>query len=171
MLPLVRIIVRAADDVEITVDGELLLTGPIDRASLGRVLGTIVAEQRVPVRVELTEADGRRFSDIITPVPQRSAFAPPDEPPPPLSARSHASTPPTSATRSHWAPPELHRIEAGGFVPGEDVAVGIIVRSSSADPHGIAHALIDAAELPAHGLGVLLFGFVSGTIHREQVLR
>lgn len=168
VLPVVQVTVRAADDVEITVDGELLLSGPIDRSSLGRVLGTIVTERGVPVRVELTETDGRRFSDIITPVTRRSTFAPPEEPTPPIAARAHASTPPTPA-RSPWAPPRLHRIEAGGFVPGEDVAVAIITHSASADPQGIAHALIDEGELPEHSLGVLLFGFVSGTIHREQV--
>lgn len=169
MLPIVRVVVRTADDVEISVDGELLLSGPVDRASLGRVLGAIVTDRGVPVRVELTEADGRRFSDIITPVPRRSPFAPPEESPPPLPATAHASAPGPATRRSPWAPPALHRVEAGGFIPGEDVAVAIIARSTSADPQGTARALVDEAELPEHSLGVLLFGFVSGTVHREQV--
>ena len=170
VLPVLHVTVRAADDVEITVDGELLLSGPVDRSSLGRVLGTIVAERGVPVRVELIEIDGRRFSDIITPVTRRSTFASPEEPAPapPIAVRAHASAPPVAA-RPPWAPPRLHRIEVGGFVPGEDVAVAIITHSASADPLGIVHALIDEGELPEHSLGVLLFGFVSGTIHREQV--
>lgn len=154
------------------MDGELLLSGPVDRASLGRVLGAIVTERGVPVRVELTEADGRRFSDIITPVPRRSPFAPPEEgtapralPVPPVPAVSAVGL----RERSPWAPPRLHRVEAGGFIPGEDVAVAIIARSSSAGPDGVARALVDEAELPKHSLGVLLFGFVSGTVHREQV--
>ncbi len=170
VLPVVRVVVRADDEVEITIDGELLLSGPVDRASLGRVLGAIVTERGV-VRVELTEADGRRFSDIITPVPRPSTFAPPHEPAPPIPAAAHASAAAPSPARSPWAPPRLHRIEAGGFVPGEDVAVAIIARSASADPHGVAHALIDEGELPEHSLGVLLFGFVSGTVHREQAPR
>lgn len=171
VLPVVRVTVLAADQVEITVDDELLMSGPIDRASLGRVLGAIVTDRGVPVRVELSEADGRRFSDIITPVPRRSEFAPPEEVPPPQSATTHVSAPADASTVSPWAPPRLHRIEAAGFIPGEDVAVAIIVRSSSADPQGTAHALVDETELPEHGLGVLLFGFISGTIHREQVSR
>lgn len=171
VLPLVRVIVRAPDDVEITIDGELLLSGPIDRASLGRVLGTIVAERRVPVRVELTEADGRRFSDIITPVPQRSVFAPPELPLPPVPASTHVSAPAHTRVGSLWAPPQLHRVEVGGFIPGEDVAIAIITRSSSTDPHGTARAVVDTAELPEHGLGVLLFGFISGTIYHEQLPR
>lgn len=170
VLPVVRVTVLAADQVEITVDDELLMSGPIDRASLGRVLGTIVTNRGVPVRVDLSEVDGRRFSDIITPVPRRSTFAPPEEVPPPLAAMTHASVPAVASTVSPWAPPRLHRIEAAGFIPGEDVAVAIIVRSSSADLQGTAHALVDEAELPEHSLGVLLFGFISGTIHREQVL-
>lgn len=172
VLPVVHVTVRPANDVEITVDGELLLSGPVDRASLGRVLGAIVTERGVPVRVEITEIDGRRFSDIITPVPRRSAFAPLEEPPSPIPATAHASTPtPAIAPGRSWVPPMLHRVEAGGFVPGEDVAVAIITRSCSADPAGVARALVDEAELPEHNLGMLLFGFVSGTIHREQVPR
>lgn len=173
VLPVVRVLVRTADEVEITVDGELLLSGPVDRASLGRVLGTIVSDRGVPVRVELTEADGRRFSDIITPVTRRSTFAPPEKPSPPIPASSHASVPlaPNSTPRPSWVPPTLYRVEAEGFIPGEDVAVAVIARSTSADGTGIARALVDEVELPEHGLGVLLFGFISGTIHREQVGR
>ena len=149
VLPRIAVTVRAADDVEIRIDDELLASGPIDRASLGRVLTALVSERAVPCRVEITEADGRRFADIVTPVPRPSRFAPPapEAPPPP--------------------PPTLHRVEGDGFVPGEDVGVAIMLRTSSADGTGHAGALLEDRELPEGHHGVLLFGFVSGTIHLE----
>lgn len=152
VLPVIAVTVQAADHVELRIDGEFLASGPIDRASLGRVLTAIVSEQGVPCRVELTEADGRRFVDIVTPVPV-SRFAPPE---------------PAVAIPPRPAPPTLHRVEGDGFVPGEDVGIAIIVRSASADPSGRAHALIADRELSTGHRGVLLFGFESGTIHLEH---
>lgn len=51
-----------------------------------------------------------------------------------------------------------------GFVPGEDVAVAVIVRHASATATGTARHLLDQAELGPDGRGeVLLFGRISGT--------
>ncbi|MFB7251228.1 hypothetical protein [Microbacterium sp. NPDC056234] len=150
-----QITVRSDDQVEVTVDGDVWVAGPIDRDSLGRVLGTIVSEKDVPVRVELTEADGRRFADILTPRTRRSVFAPPTDDN-------------ESADRTKLAP-LLRRIEAAGFVPGEDVGIAIITRAGSAGHDGIARTIVDTRDLPDGHLGVLLFGFVSGTISHDHL--
>lgn len=154
VLPLIAVAVKSAAEVTISVDGVFIASGPIDRASLGRVLTALVAEQGVPCRVELTEADGRRFADIVTPVPPSSRFAPPQ---------------PTPVVPPRAAPPSLHHIEGEGFLPGEDVGVAVVIRSGSADPAGHARALIEDRELPSGHFGVLLFGFESGTLHREEL--
>lgn len=155
ILPLVQITVRSDEQVEVTVDGDVWVAGPLDRGSLGRVLGTIVAEKDVPVRVELTEADGRRFADILTPRTRRSVFAPPAEDDEP-------------ADRAKLAP-LLRRVEAAGFVPGEDVGIALITRTGSAGHDGIARTIVDTRDLPDGHLGVLLFGFVSGTISHDDL--
>lgn len=55
-------------------------------------------------------------------------------------------------------------LEATGFVPGEEVAVAVILRHGSAGPGGRARALIDRAEIPDPDTAeVVLLGRISGT--------
>lgn len=149
---------RRGGEVEVSVDGEMWVSGSMDRAALGRVLGTIVTDKDVPVRVELTEADGRRFVDILTPRARRSPFAPP------VPADESGIE---RAEARHQVVPSLRRIEAPGFVPGEDIGIAIITRTSSAGHDGIARTIVDERDLPDGHLGILLFGFVSGTISHD----
>ncbi len=175
VLPVIRVVVRSDDDVEVSVDGITLVSGPISRSALGAVVSSIVAERAVPVRVELTEADGRQFADIVVPEPPRSAFAPPATTAPAVASTAAPAlvpvTPPPAASPTGITPPLLYRVEGSGFIPGEDVAVAIIVRAASADHRGVANALVDARELPAETGGVLLFGYISGTITRDGIRR
>ncbi len=155
VLPIVRATVQTDEHVEVTLDGRMWVTGPIDRSSLGLVLGTIVADQGCPVRVEIIEPDGRRFADIITPV-ALSRFAPPQ----------HGNS--TTAAPEPQEETQLREIDGSGFIPGEDVGLAVIVSASSADHSGRARATIEAANLPS-GLGVLLFGFISGTVVHDGI--
>lgn len=173
VLPVIRVVVRSDDDVEVSVDGTTLVSGTISRSALGAVVSSIVAERAVPVRVELTEADGRQFADIVMPEPPRSPFAPPAATPA-VSAAAPALVPvppPPAASPTGITAPLLYRVEGDGFIPGEDVAVAIIVRAASADHRGVAQALIDSRELPAESGGVLLFGYISGTLTRDGIRR
>ena len=173
VLPIVRVLVRSNDDVEVSVDGEVQVSGPISRSALGQVVSTIVAERGVPVRVELTEADARQFADIVLPEPARSVFAPPPTAPAPTTAPPAPTPvpPPPAASPVGVTPPLLYRVSGEGFVPGEDVAVAVIVRATSADQEGIAQALVDSRELPEQAGGVLLFGYISGTLTHEGIRR
>jgi len=166
VLPIVRVFVRSDDDVKVSVDGEVQVSGPISRSALGQVVSAIVAERGVPVRVELTEADGRQFADIVLPEPARSVFAPPPTAPAPTPVPPPPASSPVGVT-----PPLLYRVSGEGFVPGEDVAVAVIVRATSADQEGIAQALVDSRELPEQAGGVLLFGYISGTLTHEGIRR
>lgn len=60
--------------------------------------------------------------------------------------------------------PRLREVTGSGFVPGEDVAVCIILRSASSDADGRARALVDEREIPPASEGVVLFGYISGTL-------
>ncbi|MGO1506685.1 MAG: hypothetical protein ACTHW5_01420 [Microbacterium sp.] len=140
----------------VTVDGVMLMQGPIARDALGRVLSAIAEDKRSPIRAEVHESDGRVFADIITP-PPRSRFAPPPATSP--------VPPPVPVVRR----PSLVEVSGQGFVPGEDVAVLVIVAHTSAAGNGLARAILEPERLPDDVRDVLLFGEVSGTIVRQGV--
>lgn len=175
VLPVIRVVVRSDDEVEVSIDGQLLVSGPNRRANLGGVVSAIVNERGVPMRIELTESDGRQFADIILPEPARSQFAPPPvgHAPwaPPVAAPATPVPPAPAATPVGASTPIVYQIEGSGFIPGEDVGVAIIMRTTSADQYGLARALVDSREMPAGQLGVLLFGFISGTLAQEGTRR
>lgn len=60
--------------------------------------------------------------------------------------------------------PRLAEVTAGGFVPGEDVAVATIVCHTDATGTGEARTLIDLDDLPDGTHEVILFGRISGTL-------
>ena len=70
------------------------------------VLDRLTDQRRSPVRVEVREADGTVFTDIITPSRRRAVPEPPGRP---------------------AAPAPLPVLYGDGFVPGEDIAVAVIV--------------------------------------------
>ena len=73
-----------------------------------------------PIRVEVREADGPVFTDLITARPRRAL----PEPKPAVKAK------PTPGL------PVFHQVEGDGFVPGEDVAVATIISHTDATGTG-----------------------------------
>lgn len=159
-LPLVEVTETEDGTASVRLDGHAVVAGRIDRADLGRMLSAL-AEQHGPIRVELTDATGRRFFDVLHPPTRPSPFAPPLPPPTPL--------PHPAIAASTAAGPRLVEVVAAGFVPGEDVEVAAIVLSSSAAPDGTARGLLDLARLPDGARGIVLLGAVSGTITVEYL--
>lgn len=151
-LPLVVATVQENGETHVAVDGIMLLEGPIERDALGRVLSAIAEDKQSPIRAEVHEAGGRVFADIITPPAPRSRLAPPPNHP------AQAPVP---------APPALVEFYGQGFVPGEDVAIAVIVSRTSAAGTGFARALMERGQLPGPVTDVLLFGEISGTIVRQ----
>ncbi len=148
-----------ADDgtMTVAVDGQAHEPGPFAppwrRESFADLLDQISSERRCPVRVEVREADGTMFTDIITPARRRQP-SPEPEPEP-------AAVAPRPETGGH----ALVAVRGEGFVPGEDVAVAIIVAHSDAALDGTAHGLLtpeQAAQAPTGE--VILLGRVSGTL-------
>ena len=83
------------------------------------------------------------FTDIITPSRRRPAPEPPTTP----------------------AAPALPVLNGEGFVPGEDVAVAIVIAHGDAAPDGTMRGLIEAAQLAASPTReVILLGRVSGAV-------
>lgn len=146
VLPQILLEAVSDDLLIVTVNGDKLAATPIARSEVAATVTEFVARLGSPTRVEVRELDGGTHADILTPPREqpRSRFAPPE----------HAEEP--------VQVPGLMEFNAEGFVPGEDVAVAVVLRHTSADHTGTARALIDRNETaPVQG-EVVLLGRISG---------
>lgn len=149
-MPVIRFTVHDDGTMSATVDGETLAPpvaeGTWRRGSFARIVDQVTAERTIPARVDVTEADGSVFTDIITAVARKTTPAtPPPEPAAVAAAR-------------------LLEVTGEGFVPGEDIAVCRIIRHTDATSTGTARALLDLTHDhldPADE--VVLVGRISGT--------
>ena len=157
-IPLVVLDVSEDGTVAVTIDGKPLdpepFAPPWRRSSFGQIIDLATNDRTTAVRVEVREADGTSFTDIIAPRRRRATQSKPEaEKPAPL--------------------PVFLTVEGDGFVPGEDVAVGVITGHTEAAGTSSARALIDPAQLSADTscgvVEVLLFGRFSGTVVVERV--
>ncbi|MHA6750839.1 hypothetical protein ACX31A_08045 [Dermacoccus nishinomiyaensis] len=126
-----------------------------ERSQFGQIIDHTTDNRRLPVRVEVHEADGSTFTDIL-PATARPTTTPKDD-------SQHEKPKYRGAPRRKTAAPiELNATE--GFMAGEDVAVALIVSHTNALPDGSVRALIDPTLVEATGAReVILFGQVSGT--------
>lgn len=157
VLPNVRVIVTDTGTLDVTVDGAVFSPPPRGqwtRGTFADLLDAVTKDRTVAVRIEVREADGSVFTDLIH--PRKRTRAP--EPEPPTIAEQ-----PLRKRKT----PALVEVAADGYLPGEDVAVAVIVAHTDATG-GRARALLDLSQLPTPAGGVrdvLLFGRISGTIH------
>ena len=151
-ITLVVLDVREDGTVAVTVDGSPLHPDPFAppwrRSSFGQIIDRATDDRTTPERVEVREADGTTFTDII--------------------AAQRRQTPDPTPEREEPAPRTVFKtVEGDGFVPGEDVAVAVVTGHTDASGTGTARALIDPARLgPDAASGVVevvLFGRISGT--------
>jgi hypothetical protein len=149
-LPQAVITIGEDSTITATVDGELFLAGPIDQDLIGHVIASIAEQHGGPVHVEICEPDGTNHTDIVTP-------------PRPTPPDAHSQAAPDIAMKPA---PELLELTGEGFIPGEDVAIAVILRHSSARADGRARRLVDRREAPGGITDVILFGTISGTLIR-----
>ena len=158
----VVISVTDAGTLDVTVDGAPYPPPQegIDwtRKTFGALLDAITVDRTIAVRIEVHETDGSVFTDIIR-ARRRTTPAPPKNDPEGQRGK-----------RSKKArEPRLIEVTADGFVPGEDVAVAVIVSHTDATGTGAARTFLDKDQLGSlvrDGTGeVVLFGRVSGTTH------
>jgi hypothetical protein len=144
-----HVVMEVAEDgtMTVTVDGAPYppepFAPPWRRDSFATVLDRLTDQRRSPVRVDVRETDGTVFTDIITPSRRRAAPDPPAKP----------------------AVPVLPVLHGEGFVPGEDVAVAVVIAHGDAAQDGTMRGLIEAAQLaesPTREL--ILLGRVSGSV-------
>lgn len=154
VLPQILLEAVNADTLVVTVNGDRLAATPIRRDEITVTVTELVARLGSPTRVEVRELDGSVHADILTPPrpESRSPFAPPDD-----NAPAQVTV------------PSLLEVTADGFVPGEDVALALVLRHTSAGPTGTARALIDRAEQPSITGEVILLGRISGTTSVQRI--
>lgn len=61
---------------------------------------------------------------------------------------------------------ELLELAGEGFIPGENVAIAVVLRESRAASDGRAHAVVERLAAPRGITDVILFGATSGTLVR-----
>lgn len=153
VLPQILLEAINSDTLIATVNGDKLSATPIRRSEITQSLTELVARLGSPTRVEVRELDGSVHADILTaPAPQpRSPFAPPHD------------------TPTAVALPSLLEFAADGFVPGEDVALALVLRHSSAGSTGAARAILNRGEKPVVTGEVILLGRISGTASVQRI--
>lgn len=152
VLPHVVMDIASDGRMTVTLDGAPYEPEPFApawrREDFARVLDQLTDQRRSPVRVEVREADGTMFTDIITPSARR---------------RPHPALAPESPARQ--AMPELVTLHGEGFVPGEDVAVAVVIAHGDAAPDGTMRALLTAEQAASSPTReAILLGRVSGTL-------
>jgi hypothetical protein len=147
VMPLVEVTVDSTGDVSVLLDREpYSADGGLQRDGLKGVLDDIAADLGTPIRVDVHEADGSRFTDIITP---------------PRPATQHPRV--EAAGRTRTAIASAFGISGDGFTPGEEVDVCVVVARQLAAEDGTARLRLPPAVLADHP-SVLLVGRASGTV-------
>jgi hypothetical protein len=143
--------------MDITIEGRMTVTidgaphepepfaPPWRREDFAAILDRLTDQYRSPVRVEVREADGTAFTDIITPGKRRRPDPEPEPPAPPV--------------------PGLLALHGEGFVPGEDVAVAVVIAHADAAGDGTGRGLLTREQLAGSPTReVILLGRVSGAV-------
>ena len=168
VLPVISMTIATDGTMAVAVDGvpfEPPQFGPAwVRSSFAAVIDTVMEERGSPVRVLVYETDGTVFTDLVT-RPLQGSFTPNAQPhtrEDELAKRTHIADAFIDAVP--LIPPPHAALGEEGFLPGEDVAVAIIVRHTKASADGSARALLEPGVCQCSADGeVVLVGRTSGT--------
>lgn len=167
VLPVIAMTIAADATMTVTVDGTEFepprFGPPWVRSSFATVIESVLEERGSPVRVLVYEADGAVFTDIVTRPLQRTLD--PTAEPPLRGGRADDPTPRNDVLIDASPLMEPPRVVVGedGFIPGEDVAVAVIVRHTKASADGSARALLESGLCQVSAGEVVLVGRISGT--------
>lgn len=163
VLPHVQISVHEGGALAVLVDGVPYpppeYSPAWQRSSFPIIVQTILAQRQSPIRVTVTEIDGQPFTDFFTPPKPRPPWQPDAQPQAALAAQPA----PVAAQAAEGPPSPPVRVSAANFIPGEDVAVAVVVALGETGADGVARAMLTAAQLAQSPFcEVLLHGLISG---------
>ena len=158
VLPVVQVSFDEADRLQVVVDRQRYDV-PTAQAQGGReAVGDVLEEitdRLGPVRIEVTEADGSGFTDIVTPRDQAQ----------PATAAAGAQPHQLVAVTVPRSPGEVTGV---GFAPGEEVAVAVIIAHQRASADGTLRLRLPPALL-THSTGrLLLVSHTSGAVTLDE---
>ena len=161
VLPIIVMTIQPDATLSVAVDGRPLDSPAFaprwQRHSFAQVISEVIEQRHSPVRVVINEQDGSVYTDIVTqPILGTLATEPGEVP---------ATVPVAAAEPSAGIPAHLLAVHGDeGFVPGEQVAVAVIIRHTDAQSEGSARSLIEPGLLDLSPTReVILLGRVSGT--------
>jgi hypothetical protein len=151
VMPLVDVRVDVEGTVVVRLDREPYAPDvKLHREDLQGLLRELASDLDTPIRVEVREADGSAFTDIVTPEPQDVRRPDPLRP----------ATAPVAETPSQT----IGGTAIGRFLPLEDVAVAVIVAHQTASEDGVADLHLPPVLLEGHAGRLVLVGQQSGAI-------
>jgi hypothetical protein len=151
VMPVVDVRIDVEGTLSVRLDREPYATDSLlHRDDLQRLLRDLATDLDTPIRVEVREADGSAFTDIVT--PESHDVRLPDPPRP--------ATAPADETASEM----VGETARGRFLPLEDVAVAVVVAHQTASEDGVAHLRLPPVLLEAHAGRLVLVGQQSGAI-------
>lgn len=151
VMPVVDVRVDVEGTLSVRLDREPYATDSLlHRDDLQGMLRDLATDLDTPIRVEVREADGSAFTDIVT--PESDDVRLPD-PPRPADAQA-------DETASEMVGDTTY----GRFFPLEDVAVAVIVAHQTVGEDGVANLRLPPVLLEAHAGRLVLVGQQSGAI-------
>lgn len=146
VLPTATLTIQDDGTVTVNVDGMAMDPDPTNppwrRESVPILLDSLSEQWPGPIRIELHEADGSVFTDIVVPSEHRD---------------------PTHAPASVDPITDNPEVPRSTLVPGEEVAVAVIIGHGRAEADGSIRGLSSAVQNAASASGeVVLIGRASG---------
>jgi len=139
VFPQIDVTVDAEGRLDLRLDGEPYPADEVlRRGDLQRVVTQIALDVGSAVRVDVREADGATFADIITPPADKPSDAP----------AADASVPGPGVELS--ATTVSGEVVRSGFGPGESVGLVVVVARVVADENGTARFRLPPALLASH---------------------
>lgn len=155
VMPVVDVRIDVEGTLSVRLDREPYATDSLlHRDDLQRLLRDLATDLDTPIRVEVREADGSAFTDIVT--PESHDVRLPDPPWP--------ATAPADETAGEMVGEMVGKTAPGRFLPLEDVAVAVVVAHQTAREDGVAHLRLPPVLLEAHAGRLVLVGQQSGAI-------